>query len=256
MAIRLVTIRVLSCSWARVEPTRGAYVDTELDALASAIRALRAEGVEPVVVLHSGALPDWVIARHGWLDPDIIGLWGCYVDRVAQRIGVHVRWWAPFRGPLEEAAAYGADTRAALRALLDAHASAYLHLRRTQGFGGRSPEVGTFATWGAWRGEGVRGRAEAELRRRFGPDAWVRVLASGGLEAPFALVGELSNGTPALDWIGVDWAGEVVFPGERSGGSCLEQRDQCLQRLASFGKPFLLNGGSERPAVGVRWVGG
>ncbi|GDX80390.1 hypothetical protein LBMAG42_22010 [Deltaproteobacteria bacterium] len=255
MGSRHATIRVLLCSWARVEPSRGAYDDVELDAIAQRIRLARAEGAEPVVVLHSGALPDWVIARHGWLDPDIIGVWGCYVDRVAQRVGVHVRWWAPLRGPLEEASFYDGEARLALRALLDAHASAYLHLKRTQGFRGEHPEVGTIATWALWTGDGWRGRAAAGLRERLGPDAWISVLASGKLAPPFALVGELSNGTPALDWIGVDWAGVVRFPREELVGSDDEARDLCLQRLTAHGKPLLVNSGEVWPEVGARWVG-
>jgi len=139
--------------------------------------------------------------------------------------------------------------------LLDAHAAAYLHLHRTVGFGGRPPAIGTIATWARWTADTLRGRAEVALRERLGPDAWVGVLATGKLAPPFSLVGELPNGTPALDFIGVDWAGVVALPGEARVGDDDAARDQTLQRLGGLGKPIFLPSG-ERPAgVGVRWVG-
>lgn len=246
-------LRIVTVSWARVEPERGAYQEGEVDALQHEVRAIRAAGQEPLVVLHAGALPDWVIARQGWLDPDIGADWGCFVDRVAQRLAAHVRLWAPIRGPIEEAGWYDDQARVALRALLDAHAAAYLHLRRTQGFGGRPPEVGTLATWATWSGTGLRGRTEAELRRRLGPDAWVAVLATGRLGPPFSLVGELPNGTPALDWVGVEWAGAVELPSGRTIGADPEGRAACVARLSALGKPLYVPGGGV-PA-GVRVLG-
>ncbi len=248
-------LRIVTVSWARVEPVRGEYREGEIDALQRQVRAVRASGAEPLVVLHAGALPDWVIARQGWLDPDIGADWGCFVDRVAQRLATHVRLWAPLRGPLEEAEWYEGEARIALRALLDAHAAAYLHLKRSQGFGGRAPEVGTLATWATWTGVGLRGRAEAELRGRFGPDAWVAVLASGRLAPPFALVGELPNGTPALDWVGVEWAGAVELPGGRVLGPDPEGRVSCVGRLAALGKPLFVPGAGVPTGVRVLGVG-
>jgi hypothetical protein len=247
------TIRFVTASWARIEPVRGAYDEGELDRLQHRVRQVRAEGSEPVVVLHAGSLPDWVIARHGWLDPDIGADWGCYVDRVAQRLAAHVHWWAPIRGPLEEAGWYDDHARLALRALLDAHAAAFLHLKRTQGFGGRPPDVGTMASWATWVGDGLRGRAEAQLRRRLGPDAWVSVLATGRLAPPFSLVGELPNGTPALDWIGVEWEGEVSLPAGEVRGADPDGLVACIGRLAAHGKPLLVPGAGA-PA-GVRLIG-
>ncbi|MSQ03788.1 MAG: hypothetical protein EXR71_18195 [Myxococcales bacterium] len=198
---------VVAVSWARVEPTRGDYDDGAVDALIATVRGSRAAGAEPLVVLHDGALPDWVIERHGWLDPDVLAAWGCYVDRVAQRAGVHVRRWVPIRGPFQEAGWYDREAAAVLRVLLDVHAIAYLHLHRCQGYGGGAPEVGTLATWGA-SPVGVLARVRRALGQRGeGADAWVRVLATGKLAPPFGLFGELPNGTPALDFIGMEWAG-------------------------------------------------
>jgi hypothetical protein len=247
------TIRFVTVSWTRVEPRRGAYDDGELDTLSRAVRAARAEGDEPLVVLHAGALPDWVIARHGWLDPDVGADWGCFVDRVAQRLAAHVRYWSPVRDPFGEAAWYDGEARTALRALLDAHAAAYLHLKRTHGPGGRPPEVGSLLAWATWTGATLRGRAEAELLARWGPNGWVKVLATGRLAPPFALAGELPNGTPALDWIGVEWGGRVDLPSGERREDDPEALAHCIARLAVHGKPLLVPGGGV--PRGVRLLG-
>ncbi len=213
---------VVTVSWSRVEPTRGDYDDGAVDEVVAAVKRARAAGGEPLVVLHDGAFPDWIVERHGWLDPDVLAAWGCYVDRVAQRAGVHVRRWVPIRGPFEEAGWYDGEGRAVLRVLLDAHATAYLHLRRSQGHGGSPPDVGTIATWGR-SPAGVVERARRAVGGE-GADAWVKVLATGKLAPPFALFGELPNGTPALDFIGMEWVG----PESEAGPA--------LQRLEALGK--------------------
>jgi len=248
--------RLVGVSWARIEPTRGAYAEGALDTLAATLRAVRAAGEEPVVVLHAGALPDWVVETHGWLDPDVLAGWSCYVDRVAQRVGVLVRWWTPIRGPLEEAEVYEGEARLALRTMLDAHAAAFLHLHRSQGHGGQPPQVGTIATWARWTGAGLRGRAEAELRSRLGADAWLGVLATGRLAPPFGLVGDLPTGGPALDWIGVDWGGVVALPEGRRLGEDEAARDLTVQRLGGYGKPMLVDGAAPAAGLGVRAVAG
>lgn len=243
---------VIGTSWARVEPSRGDYDEVELARVRDALRAERAAGRAPMLVLHDGALPDWVIARHGWLDPDVLAGWGCYVDRVAQRCGVHIRYACPIRDPLGEASWYDGEAREALRVLLDAHAVAYLHLHRTQGLGGHPVAVGSIVSWAHWVPAGLRGRVEVELRERLGPSAWLGVLATGKLAPPFSLVGELSNGTPALDWIGLDWQGEVELPGERLVGPAPAALPAVLGRLQPFGKPVCLFGAD---ASSVRTAG-
>ncbi len=223
---------VVTLCWSQVEPTRGDYDDGAVDEIITAVRGARATGIEPFVVLHDGGFPDWVIERHGWLDPDVLAAWGCYVDRVAQRAGVHVRRWVPIRGPFEEAAWYDREGKAVLRVLLEAHAIAYLHLRRSQGHGGSAPDVGTIATWGR-APVGARERARRAVGVGEGADAWVKVLATGTLAPPFALFGELPNGTPALDFIGVEWGGP-------EGAAAAT-----VQRLEAWGKRVFRVGGGQ-----------
>ncbi|MBM4390535.1 MAG: hypothetical protein FJ090_05395 [Deltaproteobacteria bacterium] len=197
-------------SWARVEPARGDYAASELALLGGQLRADRAAGAEPVLVLHGGALPDWQLARGGWLDPGALAAWSCLVDRVAQAVGVHVGHYLVNDDLLREAWWHDDEAPAAARALIEAHATAYLHLRRSSGPGGRPPLVGTWLR----RGPDPGYRLEVRL---------LEVLGSGRWKAPFGRMGELPNGTACLDLVATDDPG-------------------LLPRLVPLARPVLLVG--------------
>ncbi len=178
----------LGASWAAVEPERGAYDDGVLGAMRTACRAARRRGVEPVVVLHDGGLPDWIIRRGGWLDPEVQSGWGCYVERVGHALLEVARTWIGVWSPLTEAALYDRDERAAARALIEAQANARVLLRR--GSGSTPAPVGyaeVFPGGSRW----LRPPA----------DTLSRVLLRGKFELPFAAVGELPNGQPGADFV-------------------------------------------------------
>jgi hypothetical protein len=208
---------VVRAAWAVLEPERGRYDDDAFAGLRRAVLAARRAGLEPLVVAHDGALPDWQIARGGWLDRDALAGWGCYVERLASTLGEALRAWVPIDGLLDEALAYDADARRVARLLLDAHAAAYLHLRRGPGFGGRPAAVGIFEPWTDDGAAPPFARRWIRAAAGLGPappgptdaDALVRVLASGRIAPPFAAFGELPNGTPALDFVGIRWRGGV-----------------------------------------------
>ena len=259
---------LLPASWALVEPERGRYDDAELDRCRKAVSSARKAGLEPMIVAHQGALPDWQLAREGWMDPDAGAGWGCYVDRLARAFGELVRYWISMWEPLEEAAAYDAERAVVGRALLDHAATAYLHLKRAPGTAGRPPWVGVVercADWQEPRRAGplpsVRGRLDAATRSRLGPEALFRVLATGRLAPPFAPVGELPNGTPALDFAGVSWAGgRSVTDDTPTGDAAPEALPQLLLRLGEHARPLLLVGapagaGARAWEAGVRVMG-
>jgi beta-glucosidase len=186
---------VFSAAWARVEPERGRYDDAELAGYRRAVIAARRRGQDPVVVVHAGALPDWAIAREGWLDADALAFWGCYVDRLGHTLAEAVGTWLTLWDPLGEAGWYEGEARRVGRVLLDAHAGAYLQLRR--GTGAHAARVGVAVALG-----GATGFLGARVAR-FATEAWVRAVATGRLGPPFALTGELPNGTAALDLLGL-----------------------------------------------------
>ena len=244
---------ILHAAWARVEPERGRYDDGELERGRAALIAARKRGVEPVVCAHAGALPDWQIAREGWVDPDVAAGWGCYIDRLAHAYGELVRVWVSMWEPLAEAAWYDEERALVARTLLDALATAYLHLKRAPGTAGKPPWIAVVERFASWQeGEGqrlpaalrVRSRLDAALRGRLGPEALVAVLATGRLQPPFGTMGELPNGTPAVDVIGVRWeGGRRVTDGERSGGDDPDALQATLDRVWKHARPLLLVGG-------------
>jgi hypothetical protein len=187
-------------SWAAIEPSRGRYDDALLERMRHTLRTARARGLTPWVCLHAGALPAWQRDRGGWEDPDASAAWGCYVERTGASLGGLVSGWASLWRPLREAAAHGPAARRVGRTLLDAMATAYLHLRRGNAAGTGAPVVVAEHWGGAREGPGLAGA----LRRRLSDlraDALVETLRTGRLRLPWAPFGELPNGTGAIDGV-------------------------------------------------------
>ncbi len=189
----------LDASWCALEPEKGRYDDAVLDSSRRALITARKRGVDPIVVVHRGGLPDWQIERDGWLDPDALAGFGCYVDRLAHHCGELARHWVGLWEPLGEAALYEAEQARVARTLLEAQASAWLHLRKAPGPRGGGTLVGIAERFdvAARRRDQLVGRL---LGREAEPHALISVLSTGQLRPPFGAVGELPNGTPATDF--------------------------------------------------------
>lgn len=205
---------VLRAAWCAVEPQKGSYDDGVIDADRRALITARKRGVDVILVVHSGGLPDWQIAREGWLDADALAGFGCYVDKLAHSFGELVKHWVGVWEPLQEAAVYDSEHRRVARRLLDAQSTAWLHLRKAPGPGGSGTLVGVAERFDvpvrkrdqlAGR---VLGQVAGLLGQREAQDAWsqpaahslVSVLASGRLAPPFGAMGELSGATAAMDF--------------------------------------------------------
>lgn len=205
---------VLRAAWCAVEPQKGRYDEGAIEADRRALIAARRRGVDVILVAHSGGLPDWQIAREGWLDVDALAGFGCYVDRLARSFGELVKHWVGVWEPLGEAAVYEGEHGRVARRLLDAQSSAWLHVRKAPGPGGGGTLVGVAERFDipVRRRDQLAGRVLGQvaglLGRREGLDAWcqpaahslVGVLASGRLAPPFGAMGELSGATPATDF--------------------------------------------------------
>jgi hypothetical protein len=214
---------VLSLSWAGIEPERGLFNPNLLQELDQSLTLARRRKIEPILCLHSGGLPDWQLAKGGWLDPDVGAAWGCFVDKVARELAEKISYWIVFRSILKESAWYRGEERKAALAMIHAHASAYLTLHRGPGFGGRATRVGCL--------EPVEdGNRIRERFMHWSSLACIDSLATGRLKLPFSPIGELSNGTPALDFIGV----------ESSSISALIEASRWRLPLFSVGLPLKL----------------
>lgn len=190
---------LLTARWSAAEPERGGFDAAQRDRWRAALVAARRRRVEPLICLHDGALPGWQLERGGWLDPDVLSAWGCWVDWLARGTAELVRYWFSFHGLLREAAWSLRRAPEVARLLIDAHAHARLLLHRSPGFQGRACEVGVIEHFAGPTDPMNRAQALTLLR----------VLATGRLERPFALTGELPNGTPALDRVGFHWRGSA-----------------------------------------------
>jgi hypothetical protein len=187
---------LLFVSWARVEPRRGRYDDVVFQELRDGLVLAGTRSLRRRVVLHSGAMPGWLRDHGGWEAPDALAAWGCYVEAVGAGLRGQVDGWVSLWEPSLDAMAHGPAWRRAGRVLLDAAAVAYLHLRR-----GSAARAGvdvlvaeSFGGDAASPREALAGRLADATRERF-----VEVLRTGRLGLPWAVGGELPNGTPALD---------------------------------------------------------
>ena len=75
-----------SISWARVIPDGdGAVNEAGLKFYDDLVDALIAEGIEPLITLYHWDLPSALQRKGGWLNPDIVGVFGRYAKLIAER---------------------------------------------------------------------------------------------------------------------------------------------------------------------------
>jgi beta-glucosidase len=89
----------LSIEWARIEPEPGRFDTQVLDTYRRLIEALRAADIEPMVTLHHFVNPLWLADQGGWANPDVIGRFARYTDRVVRSFGDLVTWWITINEP-------------------------------------------------------------------------------------------------------------------------------------------------------------
>lgn len=99
-AIGLTHYRV-SLDWERLMP---AGIDAPFDLVAVAeyqgeLDRLSAAGIQPVVVLYDGGLPEWVDDAGGWSSPSVSGLFATYADTAFDTFGDQVPMWITLADP-------------------------------------------------------------------------------------------------------------------------------------------------------------
>ena len=76
-----------SIEWARIEPERGRFDETEVKHYQDVIACCKNLGIEPIVTLHHFTSPAWLISEGGWENPDTVERFGEYVSYIMPRIG-------------------------------------------------------------------------------------------------------------------------------------------------------------------------
>ncbi|HEX4905702.1 MAG TPA: glycoside hydrolase family 1 protein [Acidimicrobiales bacterium] len=73
--------------WARIEPEEGEFSIAALDHYARVCDDLLERGVTPVITYHHFTTPRWVAHHGGWEEPDTIGRFARYCERVTRHLG-------------------------------------------------------------------------------------------------------------------------------------------------------------------------
>ena len=75
-----------SLEWSRIEPAEGEFSQAALDHYARICEGLKERGVDPVVTFHHFTTPQWMAAKGGWQNPEIVERFGAFVDKAATRL--------------------------------------------------------------------------------------------------------------------------------------------------------------------------
>jgi beta-glucosidase len=89
----------LSLEWARIEPEQGQFDQAALDVYLQQLQTLKAAGIEPMITLHHFTSPAWLADLGGWANPDVVGHFVNFTNKVVEMTGDLVRWWVTFNEP-------------------------------------------------------------------------------------------------------------------------------------------------------------
>lgn len=76
-----------SIEWARIEPEKGCFDDTEIEHYRKVLQCCRDNGVTPVVTMHHFSSPKWLISEGGWESESTVEYFKNYCAYVASKLG-------------------------------------------------------------------------------------------------------------------------------------------------------------------------
>ncbi|HNV72477.1 MAG TPA: family 1 glycosylhydrolase, partial [Candidatus Ozemobacteraceae bacterium] len=91
---------IVSLEWSRIEPNPKQYDQAAIDHYREVFKQLRAQGIEPIVVLWDRTLPSWVSAYTGLEVPGVILDFSDFAGQAAKQFGDLVDVWVPVRDPV------------------------------------------------------------------------------------------------------------------------------------------------------------
>lgn len=90
----------MGVEWSRLQMAPGgALNERELARYLDLLDCLKLAGIEPMVVLHHFANPNWINDRGGWTNPTTIEAFTDYVAKLVPRLRGHVNLWNTFNEP-------------------------------------------------------------------------------------------------------------------------------------------------------------
>ena len=81
-----------SIEWARIEPEKGKFEESEIAHYRDVIRCCKEHGVEPVVTLLHFTSPKWLIDEGGWEAEETVGRFRDYCAYVIERLGSELHY--------------------------------------------------------------------------------------------------------------------------------------------------------------------
>lgn len=76
-----------SIEWARIEPRRGEFDESEIQHYADVLDTCKEYGVRPIVTLHHFTSPKWLIEEGGWEAESTVEYFARYCGYVCERLG-------------------------------------------------------------------------------------------------------------------------------------------------------------------------
>ena len=76
-----------SIEWARIEPVKGQFDETEIEHYRKVLECCRENGIEPIVTMHHFTSPKWVIENGGWEANATVDAFAKYCKYVVEQLG-------------------------------------------------------------------------------------------------------------------------------------------------------------------------
>ena len=89
-----------SIEWARIYPSKDSVSYRELDHYREVLSFLKEKGMTTFLTLHHFTNPLWFTEKRGWLRPESVDEFLCYVRRTVSYLKDYVQYWLVFNEPL------------------------------------------------------------------------------------------------------------------------------------------------------------
>lgn len=86
----------IGINWARVEPRKGQFDETELAYYDDLIRAMKEAGIAPLITLDHFVYPGWVADQGAWTNPQTVADFVAFSRLIAERHHRDVKLWLTF----------------------------------------------------------------------------------------------------------------------------------------------------------------
>lgn len=193
-----------SVEWARVQPSRGVWDETELAYYDDVVRRIEQAGMTPMITLSHFVHPGWVVDQGGWNNERTVTDWLAFAEAIVRRYAGRGVMWITFNEPtvyvdFETRNDPGTDASAMRAHLIEAHRRAYDMIHRVDPGAMVTSNV-AFIPGIPWYYDGLFADKVADKLDFFGIDYYYGI-SLDNLTAAYALNGEFWKIKPQPDGI-------------------------------------------------------